>query len=319
MLHWNDLHRDGLLLNTADQRGVRPRAGLRPAVAADLPVIHALLQADGLPLDGVADSLADFVVAERDGEVLGAGGLEIAGPDVLLRSVVVAEAARGEGLGLAITMRLLENARARGLATIWLLTETAPAFFARFGFRRVPREAAPPALAATPEFRFCCPASAVTMARRLTPIGVLVLCTANSARSQLAEALLRHRGGDLVRAASAGTTPGAGPHPGAVEALRQRGIAWQGKTAKSIAAVGDDWELVITVCDGALESCPVLPGHATVHWGLADPAGAGEVDAAFDATAEALTARIDALLALPWAVMSNAEIARAAAEIHRTG
>ena len=297
--------------------GVRPLAGLRPATAADLPAIEALLRASGLPTDGVAGALADFVVAERDGEVVGVGGLEVAGGDALLRSVAVAEAARGEGLGLRLTAHLLAEAARRRLGSVWLLTETAPAFFERFGFRRTERKLAPEALAATAEFRHCCPASAVAMVRRAVPLSVLVLCTANSARSQLAEALLRHRGGDLVRAASAGTAPGAGPHPGAIAELRRRGIDWTGKASKAIDEVGDGWDLVITVCDGARESCPVLPGHATVHWGLPDPAGAKDVAAAFRDAAEALAGRIDDLLALPWGVMSGRELAEAAAGIHR--
>lgn len=286
---------------------------LRPAQPADLPAISDLLRAAKLPTDGVAESLADFVVAVRDGKLVAAGGLEVAGRDALLRSVVVREDARGRGIGELITARLLGEARARGLATLWLLTETAPGFFPRFGFRRVPRDQAPEGLKATVEFATCCPASAVTMARRVPPLGVLVLCTANSARSQLGEALLAHLGGDLIRAASAGTAPGKGPHPLAIETLRRRGIDWSGKRSKSIDEVGTGWDLVITVCDDAKESCPVLPGHATVHWSYRDPAAVagGEAAqlAAFAAVADDLERRIATLLELPLAVMAPGEIA----------
>jgi protein-tyrosine-phosphatase len=188
---------------------------------------------------------------------------------------------------------LIADARTRGLDTIWLLTTTAPDFFERFGFRRSGREAAPEALRATPEFTTACPASATVMSRRATPLRVLVLCTANSARSQIAEALLQHRLGDQVVAASAGTAPGTGPHPLAVAALGERGIAWEGKQSKGLDEVPGPWDLAITVCDGAKESCPVLPGVRMLHWGLPDPAGQGIE--AFRETIASLEARIDAL------------------------
>lgn len=286
---------------------------LRPAHPSDLSAMLDLLRAAKLPTDGVETSLSSFVVAESGDGVAGCGGLEIAGRDALLRSVAVASSHRGRGLGERIASRLLADARERQLDSVWLLTETAAEFFPRFGFRRVARERAPDGLKATAEFTHCCPASAVAMARRAQPLRVLVLCTANSARSQLAEALLTHLGGDLVHAASAGTHPGRGPHPLAVEALRQRGIDWSGKRSKAIDEVGTGWDLVITVCDDAKESCPVLPGHATVHWSYPDPAAVagGEAAqlAAFAAVADDLQRRIVNLLDLPLAVMTPGEIA----------
>ncbi len=285
---------------------------LRTARPHDLAAVTELLRAARLPTDGVTESLAEFVVAERDGSIIAAGGLEVVGRDALLRSVVVREDARGQGLGELLTARLLAAARERNLATLWLLTETASEFFPRFGFRRVGRDQAPAGLQATAEFAECCPSTAVTMARRVAPLRVLVLCTANSARSQLGEALLRHRGGDLVVSASAGTHPGRGPHPLAIETLRRRGIAWEGARSKSIDEVGGEWDLVITVCDDAKESCPVLPGHATVHWSYPDPAAVDGEEAqlaAFGAVADDLERRIAQLLALPLAVMAPGEIA----------
>jgi protein-tyrosine-phosphatase/GNAT superfamily N-acetyltransferase len=288
---------------------------LKPASANDLDAILGLLQGAGLPTDGVAGSLADFVVAMREETPIGAGGLEIVDRDALLRSVVVHESERGRGLGERLTAHLIAAARARGLDTLWLLTETAAGFFPRFGFRPVPRERAPDGLKATAEFAHCCPASAVAMARRVRPVRVLVLCTANSARSQIGEALLQQLGGDLIHAASAGTAPGSGPHPLAIETLRRRGIDWSGQRSKSIDEVGQRWDLVITVCDDARESCPVLPGHATAHWSYPDPAAVegGEVAqlTAFAAVADDLERRIHALLALPLAVLSATEVAEA--------
>ena len=204
----------------------------------------------------------------------------------------------------------------------WLLTVSASEYFHRFGFRLASREDVPPALQATVEFHHACPASAAVMVRRMAPLRVLVLCTANVARSQLAEALLRHRGGDLVQAASAGAVPGSGPHPLAVAELARRGIEWSGKRSQGIDAVAaQPWDLVITVCDPARDACPVLPGAAMVHWDLVDPVGAGpgerEQRAAFAATAEALDRRIGLLLELPLALYDRERITREVTALHR--
>lgn len=154
--------------------------------------------------------------------------------------------------------------------------------------------------------------------REAVPLRVLFLCTANSARSQLGEALLAHAGGDLVTTASAGSRPGAGPHPLAIAVLRERGIAWEGKTSKGIDAVaGTPWDLVITVCDAARDECPVLPGFGAAHWGLPDPA-CGDIDG-FRAVADELQRRIDQLLALPLVVMAPDALARAASALATPG
>lgn len=150
---------------------------------------------------------------------------------------------------------------------------------------------------------------------------VLVLCTANVARSQLAEALLQHRGGDQVIVASAGAVPGRAPHPLAIEVLAERGISWAGKRSKGIDEVaGEAWDLVITVCDAARDACPILPGATMVHWALDDPAavtgGEEAMRDAFRETADALDRRFTALLGLPLANLSATDLAREAAAIH---
>lgn len=136
------------------------------------------------------------------------------------------------------------------------------------------------------------------------PSRVLVLCTGNSARSQIAEALLATRGAGRVEAVSAGTRPAARVHPLAVEVLRDHGIEWEGRTPRGIDDVGREYfDLVITVCDDARDACPFFPRAAAhVHWGLPDPAREAEPDAArrgFLETYYALATRVDALLALP--------------------
>jgi arsenate reductase (thioredoxin) len=103
------------------------------------------------------------------------------------------------------------------------------------------------------------------------PVRVLVVCTGNAARSQMAEAFLGRVPG-LV-AASAGTYP-AGVHPLTIRVLREAGIDWSGARSKSITEMLDrDWDLVLTVCDDAREACPVVPGaRRTAHEAFPDPA-----------------------------------------------
>ena len=108
------------------------------------------------------------------------------------------------------------------------------------------------------------------------PIRVLFVCTGNSARSQIAEALLRQYGGDDFAAFSAGTEP-KGVNPYTVRVLSEIGIDWSDARAKSVHEyLGEPFDYVITVCDRARQACPVFPGeHNSLHWGLDDPA---EVD-----------------------------------------
>jgi len=105
------------------------------------------------------------------------------------------------------------------------------------------------------------------------PIRVLFVCTGNSARSQIAEALLRDFGGDDFEVLSAGTEP-KGVNPYTVRALGEIGIDWSAARAKSVGEfVGRPFDYVITVCDRARQACPVFPGeHNSLHWGLDDPA-----------------------------------------------
>jgi arsenate reductase len=105
---------------------------------------------------------------------------------------------------------------------------------------------------------------------------VLILCTGNSARSQMAEGLLRHAGGDRFEVFSAGTHPST-VRPEAIAAMAEIGIDISGQRSKSVDEfTGVPLDVVITVCDNARENCPVFPA-ATVrlHWPFEDPAAAG--------------------------------------------
>ena len=104
---------------------------------------------------------------------------------------------------------------------------------------------------------------------------VLFVCTHNSARSQIAEGLLRHLGGERFEAFSAGTEASS-VHPLAIRAMAEIGMDISGQTSKSVDEfLGQDLDFVITVCDEANESCPVFPGGASrLHWSFQDPAAA---------------------------------------------
>jgi arsenate reductase len=105
------------------------------------------------------------------------------------------------------------------------------------------------------------------------PIRVLFVCTGNSARSQIAEALLRDFGGADFEVNSAGTEP-HGVNPYTIRVLDEIGIDWSAARSKSVTEfIGRPFDYVITVCDRARQTCPVFPGnHNTMHWGLEDPA-----------------------------------------------
>jgi len=103
---------------------------------------------------------------------------------------------------------------------------------------------------------------------------VLFLCTGNSARSQMAEGLLRHLGGESFEAFSAGTHP-KGLHPGSIEAMEELGIDISRQTSKDVSIyINEQFDYVITVCDRAKQQCPVFPGAEPIHWGFDDPAEA---------------------------------------------
>ncbi|HKZ76798.1 MAG TPA: arsenate reductase ArsC [Pyrinomonadaceae bacterium] len=104
---------------------------------------------------------------------------------------------------------------------------------------------------------------------------VLILCTGNSARSQMAEGLLRHDAGEHYEVASAGVAPSQ-VRPEAIAAMREIGIDISSHRSKSIDEFrGQEFDYVITVCDNAREQCPVFPGQTKrIHWSLEDPAAA---------------------------------------------
>ena len=132
------------------------------------------------------------------------------------------------------------------------------------------------------------------------PARVLVVCTGNAARSQMAEAFLARIPG--ISAASAGTHP-AGVHPLTIRVLAEVGIDWSGARSKGdVEMLDEPWDLVLTVCDSAREACPVVPGaRRTAHESFPDPAAAIGTEeerlAAFRTVRDAIGARMAALAA----------------------
>jgi arsenate reductase len=129
------------------------------------------------------------------------------------------------------------------------------------------------------------------------PIRVLFVCTGNSARSQIAEALLTKFGGPEFAAFSAGTDP-KGVHPNTVCVLDEICVDWSGARSKSVTEfLGQPFDYVITVCDRARQTCPVFPGrHQSLHWDLADPAEVQDSeDASLDAFRRTRTEVMDRL------------------------
>jgi arsenate reductase (thioredoxin) len=158
------------------------------------------------------------------------------------------------------------------------------------------------------------------------PRNVLFLCTGNSARSILAEALLNREGGDRFRAFSAGSFPKGEVHPMALAVLTGLGFSTDGLRSKSWEefAVPDapPLDLIVTVCDNAAgETCPVWAGRpVTSHWGIEDPAaveGEGQREA-FLTAFRALRERIESLLALPVDRMDAPTLKQCLSDIGRT-
>lgn len=147
---------------------------------------------------------------------------------------------------------------------------------------------------------------------------VLFLCTGNSARSVIAEGLLRSLGGDRFRAHSAGSFPTGRINPGAVPVLRSMGLDpadFRSKSWDEFATLeAPPIHFIFTVCDNAAgEVCPVWPGRpVTAHWGVEDPAAAtgseAEVAAAFATAERRLRRRVESFLALPVEVLDGPDV-----------
>jgi protein-tyrosine-phosphatase/DNA-binding transcriptional ArsR family regulator len=142
---------------------------------------------------------------------------------------------------------------------------------------------------------------------------VLFLCTGNSARSQMAEALVEELAGGSVEARSAGSHPKP-LHPNAVRAMREHGLDLQGRRSKHLSEFsGESFDYVVSLCDRVREVCPEFPGHPdTIHWSIPDPGREGKDDdesyPAFQRTAAELATRVPFLLDLIEYTHSSQEV-----------
>lgn len=261
---------------------------IEPASAADLPEILALLSAADLPHEGVKDHLHNFLVARGEkGTIAGCVGLERYGELGLLRSAAVAHEFQGQGIGSKLVRHLLENAASQGITEVVLLTTTAQNYFQKqFVFQERVRADYQTRLANSPEWNLPRCSSAAFLALPLNPTQwkpktkrVLILCTGNSARSQMAEGILRHDGGSAFDVFSAGTRASF-VRPEAIQAMAEIGIDISGHRSKNVDEfVGQEFDYVITVCDHANEICPVFPGKTRrIHQSFEDPPAPGAAD-----------------------------------------
>jgi len=137
---------------------------LRPATSSDQAPVRALLANAGLPVEGLEDFFPEgYVVAEVDGRIVGATGIETHEKDGLLRSAAVTPEWQGHGIGRLLAEERLSWARRQGLRAIYLLTTTAAAYFPRMGFIPIGREDVPAGVRASSEFASTCPSSAAVM------------------------------------------------------------------------------------------------------------------------------------------------------------
>ncbi|WP_412070138.1 arsenic resistance N-acetyltransferase ArsN2 [Rubrivirga sp. IMCC43871] len=140
---------------------------------AEWPAVLALLRASRLPTSDLSEGHRErFLVARRDGDVVGCVAVEPYGGAGLLRSLAVAPEARGTGLGRRLTAAAEAAARAAGLAQLILLTTTAAPFFESLGWAPVDRADVPEAIRASTEFAGLCPASAACLGKVLSPTGI---------------------------------------------------------------------------------------------------------------------------------------------------
>lgn len=132
--------------------------------------VIALLQAEKLPVEDLPASLDNFFVALHRDNIIGAIGLELYGNYALLRSMIVSKEHRNNNIASHLVEQIESYAISLGIEAIYLLTETAPAYFEKKGYQKIKREDVPVAVQSSSEFSHVCPVSAITMKKALHPI-----------------------------------------------------------------------------------------------------------------------------------------------------
>lgn len=236
--------------------------------------IVTLLSSEKLPVEDLPPILENFLAATEGNELTGVIGLEIYGDYGLLRSLAVKPAFRNQNIAGRLIAQIEIFAASRGLKVIFLLSETAPDYFARKGYQKITRSEVPAEVQRSTEFSHVCPHSAIVMKKDITK-NILILCTGNSCRSQIAEGYLRHFAGDKVNIYSAGIET-HGVNPKAIQVMAEDHIDISMHTSNNVDEyINVPFDYVITVCDNAKENCPYLPGNfKRFHYNFPDPAKA---------------------------------------------
>ncbi len=248
---------------------------IRLSRPADLQAVEALLSTASLPLAGVKEHFPAFLVADRQGGIVGAIGMELYGRTGLLRSLVVTTALRSTGIGGALYDAMMTEAHNRGVSEVVLLTTTASPYFARKGFRVVQKESVRGEVTRSLEFTGACPSTATVM-RRAIGQRVLILCTGNACRSQMAAAFLRSFD-PWLEVSSAGTEPAIAVSPLTMQVMEEAGVSLRNARPRNVdEVVSQSFDFVVTVCDHARETCPVFSGTVRNrrHFGFEDPGNA---------------------------------------------
>ena len=134
---------------------------------ADYPGIQSLLESVNLPVEGVQENLDQFITISEANEMVGVVGLEIYGDKAILRSLAVDKNRQGKGYGRQLTDCIIQKAQDEKISELYLLTETAETFFARFGFERISRELVDDIVKTSLQFQLLCPESAPCMRLQL--------------------------------------------------------------------------------------------------------------------------------------------------------
>ncbi|MBU6324351.1 MAG: GNAT family N-acetyltransferase [Bacteroidetes bacterium] len=209
-----------------------------------------------------------------NGQLIACAGIEMYDQAGLLRSVAVAGAYRGKGYGSTVVKAAAILARLRKLRALYLFTEEASGFFGKNGYELMERSDLPADIAASSQAAQECSKMAVAMYCTLpeTLPHVLVLCTGNSCRSQMAHAYLNKYLGGRASVYSAGIET-HGLNPGAVAILKEDGLDITLHTSNHVDEYAHlRFDLILTVCDHAKEHCPWIPGDALrIHHNFTDP------------------------------------------------
>lgn len=258
-------------------------------------IINDILSKSNLPTADIDLNNQLFIGYSEDEQLKGIGALEVYDNCALLRSLAVIDNGKKRGIGSKLVSALIDKAKTENIEQLFLLTETASAFFLKKGFKTIDRVEVPESILASEEFSKLCPTSASCMTLKFIDKmkkNILVLCTGNSCRSQIADGYLKSMLDESEWNVYSAGVETHGVNPKAIATMKRDGIDISNNTSNHIDEYADvKFDHVITVCDNAKERCPYFPTEANkVHHNFPDPAKAtgseSEVNAEFDSVRE---------------------------------